>query len=136
MDRITKIKNDLELVTNHSSGYETSSEIFLYSLHIVCGQVWWCHVKQFLISFKTYICKLCKPIDDIINYCTSISGFPTGAEKIGGGGGLCQNMGRALEAVKKYLWRSSFDSKLAGYKPASLQICKNELLHTYFQGFS
>ena len=42
-----------------------------------------------------------------------------------GGGGLSQYMGRArgaLNAVKKYLWRSSFDSKVAGYKPASLQI--------------
>ena len=41
------------------------------------------------------------------------------------GGGLSQYMGRArgaLNAVKKYLWRSSIDSKVAGYKPASLQI--------------
>ena len=41
----------------------------------------------------------------------------------------------ALNAVEKYLYRCSFDNKVAGYKPASLEACKfakNELLHTYF----
>ena len=41
------------------------------------------------------------------------------------GGDLSQYMKEnegALNAVEKYLWRSSFDSKVAGYKPASLQI--------------
>ena len=41
------------------------------------------------------------------------------------GGGLSQYMGeawRALNAFEKYLWRSSFDSKVAGYKSASLQM--------------
>ena len=65
-----------------------------------------------------------------------LPGFPTGVENMGGalqnlmggggGGGLSQymggSMGGALNAVKKNLWRSSFDSKVAGYKPASLQI--------------
>ena len=40
-------------------------------------------------------------------------------------GNLSQNMGRAwgnLKCCQKYLWWSPFDSKLAGYKPASLQI--------------
>ena len=49
----------------------------------------------------------------------------SGYSKFDGGGGLSQYMGRArgaLNAVKKYLWRSSIDSKVAGYKPASLQI--------------
>ena len=33
------------------------------------------------------------------------------------------SMGRgALNAAKKYLWKSSFNSKVANYKPASLQI--------------
>ena len=30
--------------------------------------------------------------------------------------------GRTSNAVKKYLWRSSFDSKVDGYKPATLQM--------------
>ena len=41
------------------------------------------------------------------------------------GGGLSQYMGGAwgdLECCQKYLWRSSFDSNVASYKPASLQI--------------
>ena len=63
-----------------------------------------------------------------------VSGFPTGVENMGwglfkiwwGGGGLSQYMGEDggslnLNAVEKYLW-SSFDSKVAGYKPASLQV--------------
>ena len=63
-----------------------------------------------------------------------ITGFPTGAGNMGegswkidggGGGSLSQYMGRAWgtkNAVEKYLWRSSFNSKVADYKPASLQI--------------
>ena len=42
------------------------------------------------------------------------------------GGGLSQNMGGASGELKmlskKYLWGSSFDKKVAGYKPVSLQI--------------
>ena len=75
------------------------------------------------------------------------AGFPTGVANMGVGGGdsskfdgggggvLSQNMGGAwgsLNCCQKYLWISSFDSKVAGCKPASLQIFKNELLHTYF----
>ena len=36
MDKVIKTKNGLELVTNRSLGYETSSEKFLYSLYIIC----------------------------------------------------------------------------------------------------
>ena len=59
------------------------------------------------------------------------SGFPTGVENMAGGsskfdgGCLSQYMGGSMGGLKccqKYLWRSSFDSKVAGYKPASLQI--------------
>ena len=65
------------------------------------------------------------------------AGFPTGVESMGGippirsskfdGGraGFIQYMEGAwgtLNAVEKYLWRSSFVSKIAGYKPASLQM--------------
>ena len=60
-----------------------------------------------------------------------LSGFSTGVEIMGGSlqnimGSLSQYMdgawGGAKNAVEKHLWRESFDSKVAGYKPASLQI--------------
>ena len=35
MDKVIKNKRGLELVTSHSSGYETRSEKFLYSLYII-----------------------------------------------------------------------------------------------------
>ena len=35
MDKVIKSKRDLELVTSRSSGYETSSEKFLYLSHII-----------------------------------------------------------------------------------------------------
>ena len=35
MDKVTKNKRGMELVTSRSSGYEASSEKFLYSLHII-----------------------------------------------------------------------------------------------------
>ena len=59
------------------------------------------------------------------------SGFPTGVEDMGGPPQTLmgvvkskhgENMGELKIFLKKYLWRSSFDSKVAGYKPASLQI--------------
>ena len=58
-------------------------------------------------------------------------GFPQVLRTWGGsskfdGEGLSQYMGGAWgedeNSVEKYLWWSSFDSKVAGYKPASLQI--------------
>ena len=45
----------LELVTNPSSGHETSSEKFL--CYVLPDQVWWCNVKQFLSYSKNHICK-------------------------------------------------------------------------------
>ena len=60
------------------------------------------------------------------------AGFPTGVENIGGGGLLkiwwgslsqhMEGMGGAWNADKKYLWSSSFDSKVASSKPVGLQI--------------
>ena len=35
MDKVTKNKRVLELVTSHSSGHKTSSEKFLYLLYII-----------------------------------------------------------------------------------------------------
>ena len=35
MDKVIKNKRGLELVTSRSSGYETSSEKFLYLLYII-----------------------------------------------------------------------------------------------------
>ena len=34
-DKVIKNKRDVELVTSRSSGYKTSSEKFLYELHII-----------------------------------------------------------------------------------------------------
>ena len=58
--------------------------------------------------------------------------FPTSVENMGwffkvwweGGRDLTQYMRGVWDGVtvKKYLWKSSFDSKVAGYKPANLQI--------------
>ena len=58
------------------------------------------------------------------------SGFLTGTENMGdGGGGVSLKFdggGGGLESIHrgsaKYLWRSSSVSKVASYKPASLQI--------------
>ena len=35
MDKVIENKEGLELVTSHSSGYETGLEKFLYSLYII-----------------------------------------------------------------------------------------------------
>ena len=35
MDKVFKTKRDLELVTSHSSGHETSLEKLFYSLYII-----------------------------------------------------------------------------------------------------
>ena len=66
---------------------------------------------------------------------TANPGFPTADENIRGdgggsskfdGGGLKSipggSMGEDKNSVEKYLWWSSFDSKVAGHKPASLKI--------------
>ena len=52
MDKVIKNKRGLELETIHSSGYETSSEKFLYSLYILSDQVLGCNVKQFFELFQ------------------------------------------------------------------------------------
>ena len=53
MDKLSKTKTCLELVTSCSSGYQTSSENFCYQL--LPGQVWW-NINQFLSYSKNYIC--------------------------------------------------------------------------------
>ena len=66
---------------------------------------------------------------------TTNPGFPTGVENMGGGGGRCSKFdgeglsqymrgawGEDENSVERYMWGSSFDSKVAGYKPASLKI--------------
>ena len=44
--------------------------------YILFDQVWWCNVKQFLSKFTC--ANLCKSVDDIINYSTSICFFESG----------------------------------------------------------
>ena len=68
----------------------------------------------------------------LVNILAKSPGFPTGVANMGGGsskfdgGGLKSkhrgSMGGAKNVVEKYLRRKSFDSKVAGYKSASLQI--------------
>ena len=57
---------------------------------------------------------------------TPLGEFPRNLMGGWGGGGLSQNMGGASGELKmlskKYLWGSSFDKKVASYKPVSLQI--------------
>ena len=48
--------------------------------------------------------------------------YPPPSLLLGGGSSKFDEHGGALNTLKKYLWMSSFDSKVAGYKPASLQI--------------
>ena len=75
--QIIKNKRALELVTNCSSGYKTSSQIFLYYvlyiiILIICliiffislffiiilsDQVWWYNIKWFFSYSKNYTCK-------------------------------------------------------------------------------
>ena len=56
MEKVIKNKRGLELVTGCSSGYETSSEKFLYSLYITWPKLM-INVKQFLSYSKHYICE-------------------------------------------------------------------------------
>ena len=65
------------------------------------------------------------PIKILENLIPPLQGFPQVLCSEHGGGGLRQYMGGAkggLKCCQKYLWRSSFDSKVAGFKPAGLQI--------------
>ena len=56
MYKVIKNKRGLELLTSLSSGYETSSEKFLYYLYITWPSLI-CNIKQLLSYFKIYICK-------------------------------------------------------------------------------
>ena len=56
MNKVIKNKRGLELVTSPSSGQETSSQKFLYSLYIIWPGVMM-YVKQFLSYPQNYICK-------------------------------------------------------------------------------
>ena len=60
-------KRGLELVTSHTSDYETSSEKFLY---VLSDQVWWCNRKWFLSFSNVTSANLCKAIQDIIDYAS------------------------------------------------------------------
>ena len=75
MDKATKTKRGLELVTSHSSGHKTSSEKFLYSLYIIWPSLMiWCKA----VIPKIASANLRKSIHDIINYSTSSCPFESG----------------------------------------------------------
>ena len=74
MDKVIENKRDLKLATSRSSDYKTSSELFLIS-YVLSEQVWWCKYKLVVELFQTLICNLCKPINNIIHYSTSIYSF-------------------------------------------------------------
>ena len=99
------------------------------SYHLYYGST---HVKHCYISNRrTLLCVLCNKASSEVWH---IIGFAAGvANMVRGGGGVLkiyrgsssQNMGGtwgSLKCCQKYLSRSSFDSKVASYKPASLQI--------------
>ena len=56
MDKVTKNKRGLELVTSPPSGYKTSSQKNFFS-YILSEQVWWCNIKRFLSYSKNYTSK-------------------------------------------------------------------------------
>ena len=78
MGKVIKNERGLELVNSQSSDYETRSEKFLYSLYIIWpsfGDVMW---SGFWVIAKIVSPNLCKSIQDIINYSTSICPFESG----------------------------------------------------------
>ena len=77
MDKVIKNKKGLELVTSRSSGYETSSEKFLYTLYYLTkfDDVM---SSSFWVIAKIASANLCQSIHDIINYSTSICPFESG----------------------------------------------------------
>ena len=56
VDKVIKNKRGPELVTRHSSGYETSSENSFTS-YTLSDQVWRCNIKWFLSYSKNYAYK-------------------------------------------------------------------------------
>ena len=53
--KVIKNKSGLELVTSRSSGYETSSQKFLY--YLLSDQVKWCNIKRFSSYSENYTSK-------------------------------------------------------------------------------
>ena len=64
MDKVTKNKSGLELVTSCSSGYQTSSQKFLYQLYII----WPSLIVHYKVVFELFQNYTCKTIHNIINY--------------------------------------------------------------------
>ena len=81
MDKVTKNKRGLELVTSSPSGYKTSSQKFfllvIYYLTKFDGVI----LSGFWVIPKITPANLCKPMHDIINYSTSICPFESGKEE-------------------------------------------------------
>ena len=60
MEKVIKKERGLELVTSPSSGYETSSQKFLY--YILPDHVWWFNIKRCFSYFKNYTWKFMQVI--------------------------------------------------------------------------
>ena len=102
MDKIIENKRGLKLVTSRSSDYKASSEKFLVS-YVLSEQVWWCNINCLLNYSKHYICNLCKLINNIINYSTSIYHFVS--EK-------CWKEGKTLQKFEYLENEKSFFDKI------------------------
>ena len=73
MDKVIKSKRDVELVTCHSSGYNTIPEkipVLIKFDDIIESDFW--------INPKITSENLCKPVHDMIKYSTSIYPFVSG----------------------------------------------------------
>ena len=68
----------LELVTGRSSGYEMSSKTFLYSLYNYLAKFDDVMSSSFCVIPKITTANLCKSVNHMINYSTSICPIESG----------------------------------------------------------
>ena len=71
MDKLSKTKG---VQNDWPVALQVTKQVQKYFLvhYILSDQVWWCNVKQFWLIPKIMSANLCKSIDDIVNYSTSI----------------------------------------------------------------
>ena len=77
MDKVTKNKSCLQLVTSRSLGHKTSLEKCLYLLYIIWA-ILMIQCKAVLELFQKLHLQICKSVHDITNYSTSICSFESG----------------------------------------------------------
>ena len=96
-----KNKRGLELVTSHSSGYETSSEKFLYSLYNIWPSLKMKRKAVFEL-FKNYIYKFMQVNSWHHNYSTSICPFKSGKCGKEGKNNKNLNISSFLDGIKHF----------------------------------